>query len=151
MIRKKYFNMIFLIFIFSSLLLPSEVISAESYPMICKPGGNLKLWFPGEQIDGFTKSPHAASQQPPGPGQCAWLDRPISANEPDYISFGDIGEQRNAAMEFTYQNGQTKLGKCYRCSDAFKYFFNAIMKNQTLYFSCYTKFGSSFSVTKIGP
>jgi len=39
----------------------------------------------------FKKSSWAASQKKPLPNNCAWVDRPLSASEPSYFFFKNVG------------------------------------------------------------
>ncbi|VAX14656.1 hypothetical protein MNBD_GAMMA24-2625 [hydrothermal vent metagenome] len=39
-------------------------------------------------IRGFRRARSAASVRPPGPGECAWLDRPMIRNEPFILFYG---------------------------------------------------------------
>ncbi len=64
----------------------SAFADSKSYPMVCCGGGDMSAMYTrvgGESIVAITfeRSPYADNQQHPGPGQCAWLDRPLSAEE----------------------------------------------------------------------
>jgi hypothetical protein len=99
---KRYSAVLFATLVFFSL--PATGARAESFPMICRGGGSLRVqtlaqFFPVKgsmapalqpSIDVFfTKARTASGQQGEnlGPGECAWLDRPINAGEPS--SFAD--------------------------------------------------------------
>jgi hypothetical protein len=40
----------------------------------------------------FSKAPTGADAQQPGPGQCAWLDRPVGPDEPSLLRFEGAGQ-----------------------------------------------------------
>lgn len=63
----------------------------NTFRLICRGGYNYSQ---ADHIDGFpsinfTKAPKAAGEDGASlqPGQCAWVDRPVSATEPSKISF----------------------------------------------------------------
>jgi hypothetical protein len=69
-----------------SLFTLSVFAQSKSYPMVCRGGGNMSAMYgrvDGESIFAITfeRSPYSDNQQHPGPGQCAWLDRPLSQEE----------------------------------------------------------------------
>jgi len=64
----------------------------QSYPMVCRGGGGMRVeWYGARAVTGRSTTPQvalqfahaaaAASERQPGPGQCAWLDRPLNAKE----------------------------------------------------------------------
>lgn len=70
---------------------PTQATGQTTHPMMCRGGGAMTamITFTQQQahvtshiVISFRKSPVAASARPPGPGECAWLDRPISPKEP---------------------------------------------------------------------
>jgi hypothetical protein len=60
------------------------------YALKCKPGSNTSFTLSevGELRFGFTRTSVAAG--PNGttlnPGECAWVDRPVNANEPNFVA-----------------------------------------------------------------
>ncbi len=65
----------------------------QNYTMVCnKVAATYQShdpWFHGKPTIRvyFERAPFAASQQKPGPGQCAWVDRPVSESEPGLFFF----------------------------------------------------------------
>ncbi len=76
---------------FAAALMIASYANAEpqSYPMICHGGGEMSgAWTNVPRvIISFRKATASASQRPPGPGECAWLDRPMRADEPSHLWF----------------------------------------------------------------
>lgn len=69
----------------------SAANAVTTYPVKCRSGGNTSYNISNSNNAlriGFTKAPAAAGQNGANllPGQCAWVDRPINANEPSHIS-----------------------------------------------------------------
>jgi hypothetical protein len=77
-------------------LCPSLASAQQSFRIICKGGANMKIRIsPGDAKNSyqklglfFTKSPRAAGQKGAGlaNGTCAWIDRPLNAQEPDILA-----------------------------------------------------------------
>lgn len=65
----------------------------NSYLLECRGGGNMfarisihyRNWV---NFYNIKHSRFAAGKRAPGPGECAWIDRPLSANEPYEIWYG---------------------------------------------------------------
>jgi hypothetical protein len=63
-----------------------------SYPMVCRGGGSMVIFYDGLRSPptvtvAFESATHAAGTTSPGPGQCAWLDRPLNSQEPRRLLF----------------------------------------------------------------
>jgi hypothetical protein len=61
-----------------------------AYRMECRGGGRMHAnYYPsGEAVQlkiHFAKARAAARDRPPGPGECAWLDRPVHPDEPFWL------------------------------------------------------------------
>ena len=71
----------------------TAVAEPKSYPLTCRGGGDMRFtFFTDSDADTrfrvyFRKAARSASEQPVAPGHCAWLDRPLDANEPDNLWF----------------------------------------------------------------
>lgn len=91
-------------------LFPS-VSASVSYPIVCRGGGNL--YFNYTPFSNFSQSPQVwimfeRADQAVGanwenanalkPGQCAWLDRPVSSPEPDRIIVKNV---KNFSISWT--------------------------------------------------
>ena len=75
----------------TALAWPAESYAERSYPMVCRGGGSMQAnvfnaKYATTRIY-FNKARTGANSRPPGTGECAWLDRPINADEPDSLSF----------------------------------------------------------------
>jgi hypothetical protein len=93
-------------------LLPSAAVSIPSYLIVCRGGGNL--YFNYTPFSNFSQSPQVwisfeRGAQAVGanwdnrgaltPGQCAWLDRPVSSAEPDRIIVKNV---KNFTISWTH-------------------------------------------------
>ncbi len=118
-----------------------------TYPIVCKGGVTMHFAFGqgtshATVLITFAKAPAGASQQPPGPGQCAWLDRPISQAEPSKLrfrarvkSFRVIGERMNF-ISVHPPGAQTVL--------------RAVLGGARFHIHAYNA-GSTLQVTRFGP
>jgi hypothetical protein len=76
---------------------PVQAEKKKSYTLICKGGAGMSASFERKirfnKADlyitkiRFVKALKAAGKAKPAAGQCAWFDRPISANEPSVLQF----------------------------------------------------------------
>jgi len=74
---------------------PAATAQQTSYQLWCRGGGDMQMVVGTNAIDGhavtwlrfhFTPMTTAATTRtPPEPGQCSWLDRPLSAGEPQMV------------------------------------------------------------------
>ncbi len=87
----------------------------RSYRLECRGGGRMSAnYYPGSgshrlEIH-FDKAPRAARQRPPGPGQCAWVDRPVAQDEPWWLTWRfDASEQTLQRLMFGARGGNTGL------------------------------------------
>ena len=79
-------------------LSPVSVEAApRSYPVICRGGGGMKLFIRGVNtghapgvVLHFRGARRGASRQPPGPGECAWLDRGFRPGELSSKGTGEV-------------------------------------------------------------
>jgi hypothetical protein len=70
--------------------------SAQGFPLVCRGGPEMTIEARFEQIIGgqtgtiitvtFRPAAQAGSLSEPGPGECAWRDRPVNAAEPTTIT-----------------------------------------------------------------
>ena len=76
------------------LLLSSNALAAPmDYPILCKGGGDMKVYF--STVGGsaamtiiIKKSQYAGGSGKVGSGECAWLDRPFNASEASEFVIG---------------------------------------------------------------
>jgi hypothetical protein len=84
------------LFVTAVLLLATQTLAfageKEWYPMVCRSGPGMYAYYHNyTEGEGsmlrikFKKASVGASQRDPGPGECAWLDRPISPDEPSLL------------------------------------------------------------------
>ena len=132
----------------------SSVCYAQpAYPILCRGGGNL--YFNYTPFSNFSPNPQIwitfqRGAQKAGsawenrnalmPGQCTWLDRPLSNNEPDRIIVKDI---RNFSIVWTQ-------GRVMGVSSEL-YYINALLDpNRYQSFDVYNDRKGNFIVTRIG-
>lgn len=75
----------------------SGAAANAAYPMQCRGGGQMIAnYYPtqGYIEVHFLKASQGANNGAPGPGQCAWMDRPINAQEPFWFRVMLPGNQR---------------------------------------------------------
>lgn len=96
------------------LVLPPMTAPAQTlYPMTCSVGGGMRMILSpnGEKTKiqlRFRKARQAASVTRPAPGECAWWDRPLNANEPTLMA---IEVKAELWTEFrTVGSGSTAAG-----------------------------------------
>jgi hypothetical protein len=86
-IKMKKINLFICVLIALLFQTPQVMAANQSYPMVCKGGGSMQVKILNAKHAtmniSFRKSRNPASSIPPGPGECAWLDRAISAQEPN--------------------------------------------------------------------
>ncbi len=132
----------------------SSVASAQqSYPIVCRGGGNLHFSY--TPFSNFSQNPQIwisfqRGTQKAGsnwenintlmPGQCSWLDRAVSNNEPDRIIVKDI---RN----FTISWNQ---GRVMGISSDLAYINTLQNPNHYQAFDVYNDRRGNFIVTRIG-
>ena len=138
-----------------AVLLTTTSIAATSYPMVCKGGGEMEAKFSHVKSRGdfhstsllitFKKSRTAASGTEPAPGHCAWIDRPISAEEPSSLAYGP-GSGQDFYFEF-----KTDSWSLTRTEDAgLEQIMNAMRRGEKFYIRCHRE-GTYFRVDSVGP
>ena len=120
-----------LAFLFSTALLclaGSDASAQTSYPLICKPGGDMVAEVrAGAQVKvKFQGGADAASNTPPTPGQCSWLDRGFRPEEPAVLAVA--GDASHAT-----------------------YLVDSLIRGETFYAHVYNDGQGSMMVTRIGP
>lgn len=81
--------------------------AADGFPLVCNGNGMSVSSEGGNTIVFFLAGTAAAGTTPPGPGQCAWLDRPFRPGEPTRLVIpnnvpgaGDIANIVNSGGTF---------------------------------------------------
>jgi hypothetical protein len=125
-----------------------------SYVLMCRGGGDMTIsFFQPEDANAlginFIRAPSAASVSPPGPGQCAWLDRPLSAEEPTSIYWKsakfhsvqiDINARKQLIAYYTNSNVTATLS----------YLVDSATGGQVFQVHVFNKAGK-LHVTRVGP
>jgi hypothetical protein len=140
----------------ASPLLSLPAVAAESYPLVCRGGGAMTasytIWHSKVQAFRvhFVKARQGAGAQQPGPGECAWLDRPLNKSEPANLEFYTDRGQDFRGMTLETQGG--KLAPTSYGHDAVRYMAEAITGQQLFYVRCfYEKEKNRLRVTHVGP
>ena len=93
----------------------------------------------------FGKAGAAAGKQGPGPGQCAWLDRPVSSAEPSTLIFKRTG--KNPIWQLNLSHNNMSLISADKEEFAL---LKAVHKGEQVIIKA-KRDGDSFRVTGIGP
>lgn len=91
-------------------------VSQQAYPCVCRGGGTMSLDFmistyhqdvqPSQKTSVmFQKAFKSASRSLPAPGECAWMDRPISDNEPYFMQQDDRGKGYYLTLSYSANKG----------------------------------------------
>ena len=139
---------------------PTLFAGAESYVMVMRGGGNMTADYTRVSNESlvtirYERSPQAANRQQPGPGQGAWLDRPISAEEEGLLL--RYSSKSNRVSSLTIKAGAIEIFRY--DGDAggkdLKYLFDAIQNGQLFYIHvtrAKLPWGTPFlKITRIGP
>ena len=75
---------------------PASAQSPQAWPIRCRGGGTMLVQLQQNATHlaleiNFSRAPRGAEGNAPGPGQCAWIDRPVSANEPTSLHYSIEG------------------------------------------------------------
>jgi hypothetical protein len=132
-----------------------QPLAAKSYPMVCKGGGEMVVRFSHVKDSGgfhstsvaieFKKSRAAASGSEPAPGHCAWVDRPISAEEPSMLAYAP-GAGKDFYFDFKADSWQLT-----KTEDAgLEQILNALRRGGKFYVRCHRE-GKFLRVDGVGP
>jgi hypothetical protein len=133
----------------------AQPVLAKSYPMVCKGGGEMVANFSHVKARGgfhstsleikFKKSPAAASVREPAPGHCAWVDRPLSGEEPTSLAYSPGSGQD---FFFELKKDGWRLDKS---EDAgLEQLLEALRGGEKFYVRCHRE-GGYLKVDSIGP
>jgi hypothetical protein len=142
----------------------SPALSAESYPMVCRGGPSMSMrltfMYPGENVDVkvfFVAARSAANRSQPGPGECAWLDRPLNAKEPRILKFRENHPITTLSLTADgpidgFPGGSLLPGQMVwdNRREKTKYIYRALTRGEIFYIHARNK-GSYFEVTRFGP
>lgn len=150
----------------------SAIFAADppSYPLLCHGGPGMRI-MTNHDVDGagipgatamfiyFTPGSKPGSVQQPGPGECVWLDRTLSAGEPAVLwirspriefAFQVMGDGRIATdstgprlnVEGTAQSAEAK---------DWQYLVDGVMQGQIFTAHVYNSDGRVMVVTRVRP
>jgi hypothetical protein len=147
--KRRILPIMLCIMFISSIWIANAYADPPSYPIICKGGGNMTGLFNTDAKDiviNFEKSPQAGSRQEPAPGTCAWVDRPINAQEASPLKY--TYENTGMSFDFRYKNMTLNLGSR---DNALKYLWDAVYNGKVFYVRCYKNNYGYLTITHVGP
>lgn len=130
--------------VFAAIFAAGTVTAApKSYPMVCRAGGGMTATHSNRNIPSptrlmyslrvnFQRSTSGASTSQPGPGQCAWLDRPVRGDEPTSLVL-TVPDFHNTYSNVVFRQGDNHAGLRTDAGGGFKYLVNAIMNGEVFY------------------
>jgi hypothetical protein len=128
---------------------PQAAAEPTSYVLMCRGGGAMNYTIEtfgttARLIVRFRKAGQASSVQPPAPGECTWLDRPISGAEPSQLFADAAGEVRVAC---------NSAGTCTVSGlpGGLQSLVNAMRSGGTFMVHVYNRGTGNFKVTRVGP
>ena len=107
------------------------------YPKTRAPMGGLTIYF--------QRAPVAATRRSPGPGTCAWLDRPLRSNEPNKMFLARPNQYISGLWI-----GQSDISLSRVSGKDLKYLLNAMRSGKKFYVRCYNRKGQEMRVTRTG-
>lgn len=134
--------------VFAGLIFSTETRAETSYPMVCKGGAGMYGTAQSYTSDGHQGQmititfKRGAVPRNPGAGECVWLDRPISLNEPIKL-FYSVAAPSGQDYFITHLNIVPGAGPL-------KYLLDSIRGQRVFYVHAYRS-GSLFVVTRLGP
>jgi len=146
---------IMLCIVFISCIWIADASAEQDYPMVCKGGGNMNLQIAIEEKSiqiNFAKSPQPSSRQEPAPGTCAWVDRPLSPQEPTHMTFAF--EKRPEYMDIRQQNITMSLAAGNIADGNLRYLVDGVYNGKVFYVRCYQHESHGmrwFKISRIGP
>lgn len=124
----------------------------QSYLMTCRGGGDM-LAIAGQRVSDphvfveitYKRATQGAGVQAPAPGECAWIDRGVNADEPNKIMFKDMGV---SWTQTACQNGRCWTRTPSRPATDL---MNAVMNGQPFQLHVYNDRAGNMIVTRVGP
>jgi hypothetical protein len=136
------------------------------YTMVCKGGGNMQgNFWQAKRADEpyvthvltitFTAAPQAGSRQEPAPGTCAWVDRPLNAQEQQ-----DMRLAYRLVPSDLYLHSFNVRQRVYEIpldannisNEQFRYLLDALYNGKLFYVRCFhTPAEHNFTVRAVGP
>lgn len=135
-------------------LLPLAAGGPKSYSMVCKGGGDIKAEFShvkrgsfhGSSLSiTFKKSGSAASSAEPAPGHCAWVDRPLRAEEPSRLVYAPGPGQD---FGFIFEGNRWRPGVTE--DESLEQLLKAILRPEKFFVRCHRENGW-FKIDGVGP
>lgn len=119
-----------------------------SYTLMCRGGGGMDSGVISQ--NGaitlkvvFTRSPNAGSVQPPAPGTCTWVDRRISAGEPNRFHL-----RGNGSLSLRCSSAGCRVSMA---PQGIWSLIKAIKQGRVFQVRAYNERNGWFKVTRIGP
>lgn len=132
---------------------------ARSFKMECRAGGQVKIFAKNQSyitLHYIFKSSDGPASAGLEPGECAWLDRPVSPNEPHliYISLRSMMQEADdVRLELTLKNDKQFADFTVKGTgpDYLKEYIKRIIDpTQTFFIDVYNSNGRYFMATKLG-
>lgn len=139
----------------------AEAAEPKSYKLMCRGGGNMDAMATAQRgratTDTFTitfeKSSTGALTTQPGPGQCAWLRRPLNDLEPNKLRYISNGAATVNSWVVSYMNRINSRG----ISTGFRvlsrdaeYLINKVISGEIFYVHIYNVNNHYMRITKVG-
>ena len=132
-----------------------SLAAQKSYPMVCRGGGDMEARFSHVKSRGgfhntslsvtFKKSPAAASSTEPAPGHCAWLDRPITGEEPSSFAYSP-----GSSMDFSFVFDADGWTLRDTEDEGLKHILDKMRRGEVFYLRCHRE-GGYLRVDRVGP
>ncbi len=150
---KKLFYMLIVVCLINLLFTPPINAEQPSFTLVCRGGGMMYAFYATRGAENsyleihFQRSPYTGRRSAPGPGQCAWLDRTLTKDEPRKLKF--FADNQYIVQLLIFTKGKAKI-KEIRGNDL-KYLIDAISDSKIFYVHCYNDGRGNLIITKVGP
>jgi hypothetical protein len=140
--------------VFPALAPDAIAAGTPSYPMVCRGGGGITVNITHQMrrlTIRFRSARVGAATRQPGPGECAWLDRPLRSNEPRLLTYWANKNQLN----ITISSDRRLLGLSVdgdQRSRHWRELFQAVMNGRVFYVRAYNERNPAWLIiTRVGP
>lgn len=150
---KKLFYMLIVVCLINLLFTPPINAEQPSFTLVCRGGGTMYAFYATRGPEKsylriyFKPSPYAGRRSAPGPGQCAWLDRTLTKDEPKKLEF--YADNQYIVQLLISANGKAKI-RHIKGNDL-KYLIDAVSDSKIFYVHCYNDGRGYLRITKVGP
>jgi len=128
---------------------------SPSYPLMCRGGGDMtiQVYYPPAADNlvsiKFGKALNSAGTSPPGPGQCAWLDRPLSEREPAELVW-QSSDIKNVGFTLNARGQLISYIPNGRGGDRVRYLIDNVLNGRVFQVHARSQWGS-LHITRVGP